>query len=99
MVRSHAGLPVRSGGSEGGREVKSAAVSLWMVMVPFPWILAAQSMGGIPSFKRIEVRVETLANREGGPVESCEVIKASSASSSLSFASWSTLGEVGFSET
>ena len=49
--------------------------------------------------KRVEVRVETLANVKGGPVESCEVVQASSASSSLSFASWSTLGEAGSSES
>src|SRR3989442_980592 len=87
MDRSHAGFPVRSGGSEGGRKVKSATVPLLMVIVPFPGILAAQSMGGTPSSKRIEVRVETLANCEGAPVESCEVIQANSASSALSFAS------------
>jgi formylglycine-generating enzyme required for sulfatase activity len=41
------------------------------------------------------VRVESLANREDGSVESCEVVQVKSASSSLSLASWSTLGETG----
>lgn len=79
--------------------MKSPMVSLLMVMVLFPGMPAAQSKGDNPSFKQIEVRVETLANREGGPAEPCEVIQVKSASSSLSFASWSTLGESGSLET
>src|SRR5262249_56912680 len=99
MGRAHDRLPVRSGGSEGGRKVKSATVSLLMVMAPFLSVAAGTSLDDVSVSRRIEVRVETLANREGGPVESCEVIQADGASSARSFASWSTLGEVGFAET
>jgi formylglycine-generating enzyme required for sulfatase activity len=77
------GLRCAQKDQEANGELKSATVSL----------------GGIPPSKRIEVRVETLANRKDGPGESCEVSQAMSASSAPSFASWSTLGEVGFSET
>ena len=42
---------------------------------------------------RIEVRVETVANVDGGGVEPCEVVQESSARSALSFDFWSTLGE------
>jgi formylglycine-generating enzyme required for sulfatase activity len=78
--------------------VKSATVSLLVVMVLFPGP-AAQSKADIPSSKRIELRVETLPNREGEPAEPCEVIQVKSASSSLSFASWSTFGEAGSLKT
>jgi formylglycine-generating enzyme len=47
----------------------------------------------LPISRRVEVRVETVANIEGGPVESCEVVQTKGASSSLSFSSWSTVGE------
>src|SRR5262249_57063890 len=98
MARAHDGLPVRSGGSEGRRKVKSAIVSLWMVMAPFLSVAAATSLDDVSLSRRIEVRVETLANREGGPLESCEVVQVTSASSSFSIASWSTVGETGASE-
>jgi formylglycine-generating enzyme required for sulfatase activity len=70
-----------------------------MVMAPFLSVVAATSLDDLWLSRRIEVRVETLANREGGPVESCEVIQVTSASSSFSIASWSTVGEAGASET
>jgi len=47
---------------------------------------------------RVTVRMESIAIRENGAVDSCEAVQAGSASSSLSFAFWSTLGEVGLSE-
>ncbi len=63
-----------------------------MLVAPFLTVLEAQSPGGIEPSTRIEVRVETLANREGGPVEPCEVVQAMSGSP---FVSWSTVGEAG----
>jgi len=75
--------------------VKSATVSLLTVVAPFLSVVAAQSLDGPPVSKRIEVRVETVANLEGGPVVSCEAIQANGAGSSLSFVSWSTLGGTG----
>ena len=48
---------------------------------------------------RVELRVETVANREGAPGTTCEAIQARSASGSPSFVSWSTLGEAGPSES
>src|SRR5262245_5140020 len=98
MVRSHAGLPVRSGGSEGGRKVKSATVSLLMVMAPFLGVTAATSPDDVSVSRRIEVRVETLANREGGTVESCEVVQAKKGSCIDHVVYWSTLGGTGPSE-
>src|SRR4029077_13080225 len=68
------------------------------------WFVAVASLlGGAvaassddrPSSKRIELRVETVANREGGPTEPCEVVQVESANTSPSFASWSTLGNCG----
>jgi hypothetical protein len=70
-----------------------------MVMAPFLSVAAATSLDDVSVSRRIEVRVETLADREGGPLESCEVIQLTSASSSFSVASWSTVGEAGASET
>jgi len=88
---------------QNGARVCVWAVSLpaimLMVMGPFLSVVAAASAEDLPVSTRIEVRVETLANRVNGPVEACEVIQAKSASSSLPLASWSMLGEVGLSET
>jgi sulfatase modifying factor 1 len=53
--------------------------------------ISAASPDDLPASTRIEVRVETLANREGGRVESCEVVQVKSASSSRSLVSWSAL--------
>jgi formylglycine-generating enzyme required for sulfatase activity len=72
--------------------VTPAMVSLLMIMLPLG-IDAAQSKVDIPSSTRIEVRVETVANRDGGAVERCEVTQVKSANSSLLFVSWNTLGE------
>jgi formylglycine-generating enzyme required for sulfatase activity len=60
-----------------------------------PQAVAAQPAADLPASSRIEVRVETVANLRDGPAEPCEVVQADSASSALSFAFWSTLGEVG----
>jgi formylglycine-generating enzyme required for sulfatase activity len=70
-----------------------------MVVAPLLSVSAAESRDDSSVSKRIEVRVETLANRQSGPDESCEVVQVKSASSSLAFASWSTFGEAGSSET
>ncbi len=77
--------------------MKPVTVSLLLFMVPFPGVAAAQSLDRPSASNRIEVRVETLANREGGPVDSCEVVQDRSAGASVSFSSWSTLGEAGSS--
>ena len=69
----------------------SAMVALLMVMLPFPEMPAAQSEVDMPSSTRIEVRVETLANREGGPADPCEVTQVKSANSALLFAFWFTV--------
>ena len=67
----------------------------WFLMLaaPFLTVVAAQSTDGPPVSTRIELRVETVSNREAGAVESCKVIQAKSADSSVSFGSWSTLGD------
>jgi hypothetical protein len=66
------------------------------------WVMiAASSLGvapaaspdDVPASTRIELRVETLANREAGPVVSCEVVLQRSANSPRSLASWSTLDD------
>src|SRR5687767_9582839 len=93
MVRAHAGLPLRSGRSEGREKMRAAMVSLLIVMLPFPGGSSAQSTRVIPSSKRIEVRVETLANRQNGPSDPCEVKQVKSANSPLAFAFWSTVDE------
>src|SRR4030095_9255666 len=99
MARPNTGLSVRSGRSEGGWKVKAAIVSLLMVMVLFSRVTSSQSKADMPSSRHIEVRIETLANREGELAEPCEVLQVKTVSSSLSFASWSTLGEARSSET
>ena len=71
--------------------MRAAMVSLLIVMLPFPGGSSAQSTHVIPSAKRIEVRVETLANRENGPSDPCEVRQVKSANSPLAFAFWSTV--------
>lgn len=76
----------------------SAMVALLMVMLPFPEMPAAQSEVDMPSSTRIEVRVETLANREGGPADPCEVTQVKSANSALLFAFWSTVDKAQPSE-
>jgi formylglycine-generating enzyme required for sulfatase activity len=55
--------------------------------------VAAASPGGLSVSSRVEVRVETVANRAGGPVETCEVVQTRSASASSPLVSWGTLGE------
>lgn len=62
-------------------------------MLVSPRITWAQSNADTPTFRRIEVRVETVANREGERPGPCEVVQVKSASSSPSFTFWSTLGE------
>ena len=79
--------------------MKLATVALLMVMAAFLCVAAPASLDDLSASKRVEVRVETLANREGGPVDSCEVVQVKGASSALSFASWSTLDEAGGAET
>jgi len=73
--------------------VKVATVLWLMVMAAFFRVVAAQSLDDVADATRLEVRVETLANRAEGPAESCEVRQVKRASASLAFASWSTLGE------
>src|SRR5262249_35582568 len=68
---------------------------LLMVLAPVLRVVAAAPLDGASTAKRMEVRVETLANLESGSVESCEAIQTKSASAALSFAFWSTLGEAG----
>src|SRR5262249_61383168 len=99
MARAHDGLPVRSGGSEGRRKVKSATVSLLMVMAPFLSVAAATSLDDVSVSRRIEVRVDTLANSEGGPVAACEVVQAERASYAHPFSSWTTARGGGCCET
>jgi len=79
--------------------VKSAANSALTIAMLFLSVPAAVSGDDLPGSRRIEVRVETLANLVDGPVVPCEVIVSGSASSSLPFASWSTLGEVAVPQT
>ncbi len=69
-----------------------AMVSLLMIMLAFSDMSTAQSIVDTPSSTRIEVRVETLANLEGGGAERCEVTQVKNANSSLTFAFWSTVG-------
>jgi len=76
--------------------VKMVAASLLMLVAPFFMRLAAQSPGDIQPSSRIEVRVETFANRDGGTVELCRVIEVKIGSP---FTSWSTFGEAGPSQT
>jgi formylglycine-generating enzyme required for sulfatase activity len=53
--------------------------------------LTAASPDDLPASTRIEVRVETVANRDDGSVESCEVVQLKSANSSRSLASWAAV--------
>jgi formylglycine-generating enzyme required for sulfatase activity len=53
----------------------------------------------LPVSSRVELRVETVANRSSGPVESCAVRQVAAAGSTLSFVSWSALGGAGPSAT
>ena len=71
----------------------SAAASVLTVAMLFPNVSAAASGDDRPVSRRIEVRVETLANLVDGPLAPCEVTVAGSASSSRPFTLWSTLGE------
>jgi formylglycine-generating enzyme required for sulfatase activity len=78
--------------------MKSATV-LWLAVVaPLFGVTAAEPPGDVSVSRGVEVRVETLANRPDGSAEKCEVVQAKKASSSLSFASWSTLSEAGASK-
>lgn len=67
-----------------------ALVALTMASAPFVTILAAQAAGGIQPARRIEMRVETLAGRESGPVKSCKTVQAASAGPVLF---WAAFGE------
>src|SRR5688572_7371954 len=93
MARADAGLPMRSGRSKGRGKMRAAMVSLLIVMLPFSGDSSAHSTRDIPSSKRVELRFETLANREDGPSYPCEVKQVKSANSSLAFAFWSTVDE------
>lgn len=73
----------------------SATVSLVMIVAPFLGVAPAASADDLPASTRIELRVETLANREDGPVASCEVVLVKGANSPASLASWSTLDDKG----
>jgi formylglycine-generating enzyme required for sulfatase activity len=86
---------MRSGRWKGGPKVKPATVSWLTVVASLVSVVAAAPLDDLPVSQRIEVRVETLANLEDGPIESCEVIQAHRAGSSPPFASWSTLGDTG----
>ena len=68
-------------------------VSRFVVVASVLVVATAASPDDRPSAKRIELRVETVANREGVPVERCEVREVESANASPSFASWSTLSD------
>jgi formylglycine-generating enzyme required for sulfatase activity len=79
--------------------MKMAAVL--MVAAALPMFLPAQSSALEPSTK-VELRVETLANREGAPLQPCEVVQVKPGSGVVpyvSFISWSTLGEAERSES
>ena len=82
---------MRSGGPEVGGKVRSARLSWLLVAASLPGVAAAPEEGAVT--RRFEVRVETVANRKVGPVESCEVVQARSAGTPLTYAAWSTLGE------
>jgi formylglycine-generating enzyme required for sulfatase activity len=73
--------------------VRSALLSLFAAASGLPMIILAQSAGGINLNSRIEVQVDTLANREGAPAQPCHVVQTKVANNSVSFFSWSTLGE------
>jgi formylglycine-generating enzyme required for sulfatase activity len=70
-----------------------------MVMAAFPQVVAAQALDEAADARRLEVRVETLANRMAGAAESCEVRQVKRASAAPTFVAWSTLGEAGPTET
>jgi formylglycine-generating enzyme required for sulfatase activity len=65
---------------------------LLMFMAPILGVVASGAGDELPASRRIELRVETMVNREGDSVDSCEVVQVNNASS-LSFATWSALGE------
>jgi formylglycine-generating enzyme required for sulfatase activity len=71
--------------------VKLARATLLLVAAPSLMVLAAQSPGASP----VEVHLATLANRDAGTLEPCEVVLAAGGSPSLS---WSTLGGAGPSD-
>ena len=71
----------------------------WLIVaVPLLSAATEASRDDLPASTRVELRVETTANRESGPVAPCESVQALSASPSLAFSSWSTLGEAAPSE-
>ncbi len=76
----------------------SAKVAVLIAIALFFNVAAAQSLDNLPASKQIELRVEALANRKGGSIDSCEVVQIKSAAPYVSFASWSTLGEAGSSD-
>jgi hypothetical protein len=92
MARPHAGIPVRTSRPDGGRTVKSGTVSWATVVASFLSVVPLASPGELPAVRRLELRVETLTDREGAPVESCEVAQAANAGLSISFASWGAVG-------
>jgi formylglycine-generating enzyme required for sulfatase activity len=53
---------------------------------------APASSGDLPAARRLELRVETVVDREGAPIESCEVSQVNGAGLSISFASWGAVG-------
>ena len=78
--------------------MKSGTGLSLMVVATFLSTATATFGADLPASRRIELRVETLANLERGFVQPCEVIQVKSADSSPLFASWSALAEVGASE-
>jgi formylglycine-generating enzyme required for sulfatase activity len=76
--------------------VKSMTAS-WLILVAPILAVPAASAENAGVSTRLEVVVETLANREGGPGGSCEVRQTQRAGSTVALASWSTLGEVALS--
>ena len=86
---------MRTGRSEAGVEVKSIALLGLMVMAPLFPVQASEPPEDSPASRRIEVRIETLANRQSGSGESCEVVQVKSANSPLGLLFWSALGEAG----
>jgi len=76
--------------------MRSTTVSWSMVAASCLGVAApAMSLDEPPPSRRIELRVETVAARDGGPAVTCEVVAVKSAGSTLAMDSWSTLDGAG----
>jgi len=68
-----------------------------MIAILFPLLAAVVTLpaNDLPVSRRIELRLEIVADRSEDPAGSCEAVQARSATAPVSFAFWSTLGEAG----